>query len=211
MGDPIRIVIVDDQPVVRSGLSAFLLVYDDLELVGEARDGDEARTLCANLQPDVVLMDLVMPRVDGVEATRAVREVCPDVAVVVLTSFPEDDLVRRALEAGATSYLLKTSSSDELAHAIREAHAGRSILAPEAAKVLIRVATQPNPLGYDLTDREREVLQLLAQGLSNNDIADKLVISPTTAKFHVSNILSKLGAETRAEAVALAYQHNLLK
>ncbi len=210
MSDPIRVMIVDDQPVVRSGLSAFLMAYDDLELVAEASGGDEARTLCVHYRPDVVLMDLVMPEMDGVEATRAIKEVCPDVAVVVLTSFREDDLVQRALRAGAISYLLKNVQADDLANAIRAAHAGRSTLAPEAAQVLIRAAVQPPPPGHDLTERELEVLALMVEGLNNPEIADRLMISRSTVKFHVSSILSKLGASSRTEAVAMAIQHGLV-
>lgn len=211
MTDPIRVLVVDDQPVVRSGLAMFLRASPDLELVGEAVNGDEARTLCARLQPDVVLMDLVMPVMDGVEATRAVLGLCPQMKVIALTSFPDDDLVRQALQAGAISYILKTATGAELGHAVREAYAGRSILAPEAAQALIRSTAAPKPLGHDLTEREREVLQLVVEGLSNSEIAEKLVISAATAKFHVSNILSKLGAQTRAEAVAVAYQNRLIK
>ena len=141
----IRVMIVDDHAVVRSGLSAFLFAFDDLEFVGEASGGAEAVDRCLALKPDVVLMDLVMPGVDGAEATRRIKEACPDVQVIALTSYKEDDLVQGALKAGALSYLLKNLSADELAGAIRAAHAGRSTLAPEAAEVLIRSATAPRP------------------------------------------------------------------
>jgi NarL family two-component system response regulator LiaR len=166
--------------------------------------------LCEKLQPDVVLMDLVMPGMDGAQATRAIRAQCPQVQVVALTSFKEDELVQGALQAGAIGYLLKNVSADELADAIRKAHAGRATLAPEAAQVLIQAARQPPSPGYDLTPRELEVLALLVEGLNNPEIADRLVVSRSTAKFHVSSILSKLGVSNRTEAVSLAMQHKLV-
>ncbi len=208
---PIRVLLVDDHAVVRSGLSAFLMAFDDLEMVGQARDGAEAVQLASQLSPDVVLMDLVMPGMDGATATRHIREQCPQTQVLALTSFKEDDLVQGALQAGAIGYLLKDISADELVDAIRKAHSGRPTLAPEAAQALIHVTTQPPAPGHDLTPREREVLALLVEGLNNTQIADKLVISISTAKFHVSTILSKLGVSSRTEAVALAVKHHLVK
>ncbi len=206
----IRVLLVDDHAVVRSGLAAFLLVHDDLELVGAAADGQEALHLCATRQPDVVLMDLKMPGMDGATATRAIRQAHPQVQVIILTSFPEEELVQAALQAGALSYLLKNVSGTELASAIRAAHAGRSTLAPEATQALIHAATQPPPLGHDLTPTENEVLRWLVKGLSNPEIATQLVVSRSTIKFHVSNILSKLAVSSRTEAVALAIRQGLV-
>ncbi len=208
----IRVMLVDDHAVVRSGLSAFLLAFDDLELVGEAADGAEALALCARDCPDVILMDLVMPRMDGATATRAIREKYPDTQVIALTSFKEDDLVQDALKAGAIGYLLKNISADELANAIRAAHAGRPTLAPEAAQALIHTARNADArlLGHDLTEREREVLALMVEGLNNTEISERLIVSRSTVKFHVSNILSKLQVSSRTEAVALALQTHLV-
>jgi NarL family two-component system response regulator LiaR len=204
--------LVDDHAVVRSGLSAFLLAFDDLMLVGEAADGQEAVAKAGQIRPDVILMDLVMPRMDGAQAIAAIRSLYPSIQIVALTSFKEDELVQNALKAGAISYLLKNVSAEELAKAIRAAHAGRSTLAPEAAEVLIHTArTSGTPLpGHDLTEREREVLALMVGGYNNTEISDKLVVSKSTVKFHVSNILSKLHVSSRTEAVALALQKNLV-
>lgn len=203
--------IVDDHAVVRSGLSAFLMAFDDLEYVGEATGGAEAVEKCLSLTPDVILMDLVMPEVDGAEATRRIKEACPDVQVIALTSYKEDELVEGALKAGALSYLLKNVSADELAGAIRAAHAGRPTLAPEAAQVLIKAATEPRTAEEGLTSRELEILRLMVAGESNPGIAVKLFVSRSTVKFHVSNILMKLGAATRTEAVAIALQKRLVE
>jgi NarL family two-component system response regulator LiaR len=202
--------LVDDHAVVRSGLSAFLLAYDDLELVGEASSGENAIQFCQQAQPDVVLMDLVMPGMDGATATGLIREKCPDIQVIALTSFKEQELVEGALQAGAIGYLLKDVTADQLANAIRAAAAGKPTLAPEAAQVLIQATRAPvQKPGFDLTDREREVLALMIEGLNNKQIADQLVVSISTAKFHVSSILSKLGVASRTEAVAVALQNNL--
>lgn len=208
---PIRVIIVDDHAVVRSGLSAFLMVFDDLEFVGEAASGEEAVRMCKNLQPDVVLMDLVMPGMDGAAATQAIRETCPHTQVIALTSFKEDDLVQRTLRAGAIGYLLKNVSANELANAIRSARAGRPTLAPEAAHALIHASQNHPSVGFDLTSREREILSLMVSGLSNPDIAEQLVVSRSTVKFHVSSILSKLGVSSRTQAVTLALKNKLVE
>lgn len=206
----IRVMLVDDHPMVRRGLATFLKVFDDLELAGEAASGEAALQLCAQVRPDVVLMDMVMPDMDGATATRNLRRQFPMVQVIVLTSFKEEKLVRDALQAGAISYLLKDVSANELARAIRAAHAGRGTLSSEAAQTLIHAATQPPAPGHDLTERERTVLALLVEGLNNTQIAKKLGVSPSTIKSHVSNILSKLGVASRTEAVALAVRHQIV-
>jgi NarL family two-component system response regulator LiaR len=208
--EPIRVMIVDDHGVVRRGLAAYLRNENGLELVGEARDGQEALQLCETIQPDVVVMDLIMPELGGVAATRLIRNRWPDVQVIALTSFKEQDLVYEALQAGAIGYLLKNVSGNDLASAIRAAYAGRSILAPEAVQALIQAVDPEAELGQDLTRREREVLALLVKGLTNAEIADRLVISRSTAKVHVSHILSKLEVSSREEAIALAIQHDLI-
>ena len=210
---PIRVLIVDDHSMVRTGLATFIRTKADLELLGEARDGQQALRLSEELAPDVVLMDLVMPRMDGVAATRAIRERWPHVQIIALTSFKDKDMVQDALRAGAISYLLKDVSVDELAEAIRAAHAGRPTLAPEAAQALIEAARAPEegPVpGHDLTSREREVLALMVEGLNNPQIGERLFISVTTVRSHVSSIFSKLGVSNRAEAVALAVRNNLV-
>ncbi len=208
---PIRIILVDDHAMLRKGLRFFLAGFDDLELVGEAASGKEAVRLCAELEPDVVLMDMVMPDMDGATTTQAILQQSPAPQVIALTSFQEEDLVERALRAGAISYLLKNVSAQALADAIRQAHAGHSTLAPEATEVLVKATRQrASQHDYGLTGREMEVLSLLVEGLSNAEIAGHLVVSVATVKFHMRNILSKLGVSSRAEAIALTWQQGIL-
>jgi NarL family two-component system response regulator LiaR len=207
----IRVMLVDDHTVVRSGLGAVIGAADGLLLVGEAGDGEEALRVCEKARPDVILMDLLMPRMDGVAATQAVLKTWPHIKVIALTSFAEKEYVEGALQAGATGYLLKNISAAELVAAIRRAVSGQPSLSPEAAQVLITKINQPAAVGYDITGREKEILNLMVDGLSNADIAGRLVVSQSTVKFHVSNILSKLGVASRTEAVALAIRHKLVK
>jgi NarL family two-component system response regulator LiaR len=207
---PIRVLIVDDHAMVRRGLAAFLKANPDLLLVGEGSNGGEAISLCERLQPDVVLMDLMMPGTSGAEATRVISARWPAVRVIALTSFGDKDLVREALAAGALSYLIKNVSAEDLAEAIRAACRGRSTLAAEAVQALVQPEAAEVAFDAGLTPREREVLALMVQGLTNPEIAERLVVSRSTAKAHVSNVLSKLGASNRAEAVALAVQQRLV-
>ena len=207
---PIRVMLVDDHTMVRWGLATFLLVFDDFILVGEAESGRTAVDLCAKVLPDVVLMDMAMPDMDGVTATRLIHQQFPQVRIIALTSFKEGKLIRDALEAGAIGYLLKDVSADELAQAIRAAHSGRATLSPEAEQSLVKTANQPPTPGLDLTGRERAVLALMVEGLNNTQIAGRLTISLSTVKSHVSNILSKLGAASRTEAVTLALRNHLV-
>lgn len=210
MTKPIRVMLVDDHTMVRKGLATFLKAFDYLELAGEAESGTDAIKLCGEILPDVVLMDMVMPDMDGATATTMIRQKFPQVQIIVLTSFKEGELIKNALEAGAIGYLLKDVSADELAKAIRSAHAGRATLSPEAAQSLVETANLPPPPGLDLTEREREVLALMVDGLNNTQIAGRLSVSPSTIKSHVSNILSKLGVASRTEAVTLALRSRIV-
>ena len=207
---PIRVMLVDDHDMVRKGLAVFLKAKPDMELVGEARDGEEALRMSKEIHPDVILMDLMMPKMDGSTATRLIREQLPKVQIIALTSFQEKELVQEVLQAGAISYLLKDVSAHELAEAIRGAYAGLPTPSPSATKALIQAARQEPAPGHDLTPREKEVLILLVEGMNNSAIAERLFISRSTAKAHVSNILSKLGVSNRAEAIALALRNKLV-
>jgi NarL family two-component system response regulator LiaR len=205
----IQVMLVDDHNVVRSGLATFLRAYDDLELVAEAKNGKEAVKLCREKKPDVILMDLMMPEMDGIAATKAILAEYPEIKIIAMTSFEDEQLVQGVLAAGAISYLIKNVTSDELAKAIREAASGRSTLSPEAARVLVQATRPTYHPTFDLTEREREVLQLVVKGHSNQQIAESLVISIPTVKAHISNILSKLQVSSRTEAIAYAIKHKL--
>lgn len=207
----ISVFVVDDHKVVRNGLRTFLSAYDDLILVGEAVDGEDALRQCAVLKPDVVLMDMMLPGMDGAATTRAIRSILPQTQIIALTSFPEEELVAEALKAGALSYLLKYIEADDLATAIRNAMRGQPTLAPEAARALVHATARLSSPKIHLTERERVVLTLMVQGLSNGEIAQQVGVKSSTIRFHVSNILSKLGANSRTEAVALSLQHKLIE
>ena len=207
----IRVLIVDDHAMVRSGLKNFIYAYEWMTPVGEAANGAEAVAFCASNPVDVVLMDMVMPEMDGTEATLRILALGKPIKIIVLTSFFEQDMVEQALKTGATSYLLKNVNAGELAQAIQAAYAGRSTLAPEATQALINATRDKPGLGSDLTEREIQVLELLVKGLSNAEIADQLSISMATIKFHLSNIFSKLGAKSRVEVVTIALKHNLVE
>lgn len=207
----IRVLLADDHAVVRQGLRMFLSLDPELEIVGEAADGAEAVRLARELKPEVVLMDLVMPVMDGITAIAAIRRELPDTEVIALTSVLEDEKVIGAVKAGAIGYLLKDVSAEELANAIRSAYAGRPSLAPEAAQALIQISIKGPEIGADMTERERDVLRLMVEGLNNPEIGERLFISKGTVKFHVSSILSKLGVTSRTEAVSLALQHKLVR
>lgn len=206
----IRVLVVDDHPMVRRGLMALVRTAEGMVFAGEASNGQEAIQLCRELRPTVVLMDLVMPVMDGAEATRHIRQHCADTQVLVLTSFHEMNLVQQAINAGAVGYLLKTASSDELIAAIRSAHEGKSTLSPEATQALVQAAQQQVGASAELSPREREILGLLAQGLTNTEISERLFISVPTVKFHVTNILDKLNASSRTEAVMIAIRRKLV-
>jgi len=206
----IRVMTVDDHEIMRGGIRFVLLAFDDLELVAEARRGEEAVRLCAAARPDVVLMDMKMPEMDGIAATKAVKEASPNTQVLFLTGFHERSLVQQAIHAGAVGYLLKDTSKEDLAAAIRAAADGRSTMSPEAAEVLADDGETAAASGGDLTEREREILALLAQGLSNKKIAERLEISEYTVRNHVSQVIAKLGVANRSEAAVLAVQRGLV-
>lgn len=207
---PIRVLIVDDHAMVRSGLKNFLYAYDWIDPIGEAANGAEATAFCAAHEVDVVLMDVVMPEMDGVEATKQISNLGKPIKIIILTSYYDQDRVQGALRAGATSYLLKNVTAEELAQSIQAAYSGRPTLAPEATAALINATRNKPDLGSDLTDRERQVLTLLVKGNSNVEIAEHLHISLATAKYHLNNIYSKLSAKGRVEAVTIALEHKLV-
>lgn len=206
----IRVMIVDDHDMVRDGLGLMLDTHDEFERAGEAKNGEAAMMICEREQPDVILMDLVMPEQDGIATTTAILKQYPEIRIIALTSFDTKGMVEAALKAGAISYLKKNVTMDELAEAIQAAYQGKPMLSPEATKELITATVQPPKPGHDLTSREQDVLLLLVEGLNNREIAEKLVISRSTVKHHVSSILAKLDASNRAEAVAIAMEHELV-
>ncbi len=210
VGEKIRVLVVDDHGILRGGLRTCLRAFGDMEVVGEAANGEEAVQKAQELHPDVVLMDLKMPVMDGVEATRRIRACCPGVQVVALTSFVENELVSRALQAGAIGYLLKNVSPQDLAEALRAAAQGRSTLSPEATQALVQTVTDIRSTIEPLTPREQQVLALLVEGRTNLQIGQELGITESTTKSHVSTIIAKLGVSSRTEAVALALKHHLL-
>jgi NarL family two-component system response regulator LiaR len=205
----IRVLVVDDHPVVRDGLKLTLSVSAGLLWVGQADNGADGVECCASLHPDVVLMDLMMPKMDGVAATQIIRQRHPNIKIVVLTSFDDRNLVQRALRAGATSYVMKNANMETLVDTIRNAYQGRSTLSPEAMQALVQ-GEEDWQAENELTNRELEILALMAQGMTNVAIANKLYISEATARFHVSNILTKLAASNRTEAVRIALERRLV-
>jgi two-component system, NarL family, response regulator LiaR len=207
----IRVMIVDDHAMVHIGLSAMLDACEGVQLVAEASSAEEALRHCASTAIDIVLMDLLLPGMSGIEATRRIRQQYANIQVLALTSYEDIEHVQAALRAGAIGYLLKNITANELRHAIENAYAGRGSLSPEVSKAMIAYSQQPNLPHDDLTEREREVLAYVARGMSNTQIAEVLVVSPFTIKAHVSNILTKLGTATRAEAAAYAVQHKLAR
>lgn len=208
----IRVLLVDDHEMVRAGVSAFLSTQPDIEVVAEASDGQAGAELALKHRPDVVLMDLVMEPVDGVEGTRLIRKEWPDAKILVVTSFLDDEKVYPVIEAGAMSYVLKTASAFEIAEAIRNTASGQSVMAAQVTgKMMERLRKPTSHLHDDLTEREQEVLQLMARGMANQEIADELFISLKTVKTHVSNILSKLDVVDRTQAVVYAFKHNIVK
>ncbi|MFP4321320.1 MAG: response regulator [Anaerolineales bacterium] len=207
----IRLIIADDHDMLRDGLRYFIDSFDDLELLAEATDGEQAIWYCQEHQPDVVLMDLKMPRLGGIEAIQRLKAEYPNMKFIVLTSFVEEDMVQTALAAGATGYLLKDAGAQDLYNAIQRAYGGQTMLAPEATQVLVQATTRPPKLGHDLTAREIEILQHLVHGLSNSEIGEKLFISRSTVKNHISSIFAKLQTDSRTEAAALAIQHNIVQ
>jgi DNA-binding NarL/FixJ family response regulator len=214
---PIRVLVADDQTLVREGLVTLLGLIPGIEVAGVARDGEEAVRLAASLRPDVVLMDLRMPRLDGVEATRRLAAAGPTPRVVVLTTYADEESIFAALQAGALGYLTKDSGAGDIARAVRTVHAGQALLEPAVQRRLIESLRErppaapapPPPAPDDLTPREVEVLGLIARGLSNGDIARRLFVSEATVKTHVNNIFSKAGVRDRAQAVRYAFDHGL--
>ncbi len=209
----IKVLFVDDHEMVRIGVSAYLSAQPDIEVIGEADNGLKAVELALELRPDIILMDLVMPEMDGIEATKRIIEKWPEAKIIIVTSFLDDEKVYPALEAGATSYMLKTSKASEIARAVRSTFQGQSVLEPEVTGKMMEKLRRPKitQLHDQLTNREMEILLLMTQGKTNQEIADELYIALKTAKVHVSNILSKLAVQDRTQAVIYAFKHSLVQ
>jgi NarL family two-component system response regulator LiaR len=209
----ITVVFVDDHEMVRIGVSSYLSAQPDIEVIGEADNGRTGVELALELRPDIILMDLVMKEMDGIEATRQIIEMWPEAKIIIVTSFLDDEKVYPALEAGATSYMLKTSKASEIANAVRVTYSGQPVLEPEVTgKMMMKMRQKNHQFPHEeLTDRELEVLKLLAEGKTNQDIADELFIALKTVKTHVSNILSKLQVQDRTQAVIYAFRHSIVK
>lgn len=208
----IRVLFVDDHEMVRIGISAYLSTQEDIEIIGEADNGKDGVDMALELKPDVILMDLVMDGMDGIEATRQIIQAWPEAKILIVTSFIDDEKVYPALEAGATSYLLKTSKAEHIAEAIRKTYAGESVLEKEVTNKMMRNLRTNHSVALheSLTNREKEILLLIAEGKTNQEIADELFIALKTVKVHVSNILSKLEVQDRTQAAVYAHQHDLV-
>ncbi|MDD3776196.1 MAG: response regulator transcription factor [Actinomycetota bacterium] len=207
----IKVLVTDDHLLVRQGIRALLEMCDDIEIVGEAENGHQAFELCLEFNPDIVLMDLIMPGLSGVETIKTILKDMPQAKIVVLTSFVDKKLIEESLKAGAIGYVLKNVSGDDLIEIIRNAYQGKPTLSSEASDFLISNLKRPSIEDFSLTNQEQNILSCLADGLSNKEIAKKLVLSVSTVKFHVSNILTKLGASSRAEAVSIALKNKLVE
>lgn len=211
MSEKIRVVLVDDHDVVRQGFKYFIDAIEELELVGEASNGQEAIKVVHDLKPDIVLMDMMMPKMNGIEATKAILDYTTNTKIIALTSFVDDEkLVKDALEAGASGYFFKNVSVDELANAVRKIHNGEMALASDATRLLVKANSAPQEPDVSFTEREQDVIKLMVEGLNNREIGEKLFISRATVKFHISSVLSKLGVTSRTEATAIIVQHKLV-
>lgn len=211
MSKPIRVVLIDDHSKIHLAISAVIDACEDMELVAHGSNGHEALQICAEFQPDIVLMDVIMPGMNGIEATAKIHQQYPEMKILALSSFQDEEGVRAMIQAGAVGYILKTSSVDDLTHTIRAAYAGNSVFSPEITQTLLRSTQKEAISDFGLTPREREILKLLVDGLNNTEIASALTISLSTAKFHVSSIFSKLGVTNRVEATTVALDKKLVE